>query len=216
MASKRYTPALGFASLSDWYDLAIKVTMPERRIRAKLVDHLVPEAGEHILEFGFGTGTNLLVAANRCSDCHLIGLDIDPKMREIAAKKLSRHSFNIPLELYDGGEFPFESGTFDKVYSCLVFHHLDKASKIWSMREIHRLLKPGGRFVLGDWGKAKTKTLRNAFYMVQFLDGFATTNDNVNGLIPEYLSSAGFSEVQEAEYINSMLGTFTYHVCSRT
>ncbi len=212
MSSKEYTPALGYDWLSVWYDLAIKLTMPERKFRNLLVDHLNPVNGEHILEFGFGTGANLLMASKRAPNSHFMGLDIDPKIREIANHKLTKNSLSIPLNLYDGTAFPFESNSFDKVVSCLVFHHLDKEAKLRSLKEIHRVLKPGGKLVIGDWGQAKSRMMRTAFYLVQVLDGFKTTNDNVNGLLPEYIQESGFSDVQEVDHINTKIGSFCYYI----
>lgn len=215
MKTKNYTPALGYDWLSIWYDLAIKLTMPERKFRNRLIDHLGPEPGEQILEFGSGTGTNLLIAAMRSPDCHYTGLDVDPKIREIAKRKLNKYNLKIPLRLYDGEKLPFESASFDKVYSCLVFHHLDRATKLRSLKEIHRVLKPGGKLIIGDWGKAKSKTMRLAFYTVQLLDGFKTTSDNVNGLLPGFVKDAGFIKVEEIGFINTKIGSFCFYKATK-
>lgn len=185
--------------------------MPEIKFRQKLVDELDPKSEEKILEFGFGTGANLLVAVGKNSSSNFTGLDIDPKVREIARSKLERHNVNIPLELYDGGSFPFESNYFDKVYSCLVFHQLDAETKSHCFNEIYRVLKPGGEVIIGDWGKAKSRLMRVMFYVVQLLDGFKTTTDNVNGLLPEYLRNAKFFDVKETGFINTRIGTFSYY-----
>ncbi|MEQ9288240.1 MAG: class I SAM-dependent methyltransferase [Cyclobacteriaceae bacterium] len=209
--SKGYSPALGFDWLSVWYDLAIKLTMPEGKFRNLLIDHLKPGAREYILEFGFGTGTNLCLAAKKSPQSQLIGLDIDPKIRKIAQKKLSKHKLEVPLELYEGGLFPFESNSFDKVYSCLVFHHLDKEAKLKSLGEIYRVLKPGGKLIIGDWGKPKSRIMRMAFYSVQLLDGFKTTSDNVNGLLPEFVIDSGFTNVEETDFINTKIGSFCFY-----
>ncbi|WP_225586884.1 class I SAM-dependent methyltransferase [Algoriphagus sp. Y33] len=209
---KKIIPALGYDFLTAWYDATIRITMPERKFRNLLVDHLNPANGEHILEFGFGTAANLLIAAKKAPNSHFTGLDIDPKIREIAKHKLTKNSLSITLNLYDGTTFPFESNSFDKVVSCLVFHHLDKEAKLRSLKEIHRVLKPGGKLVIGDWGQAKSRMMRMAFYLVQVLDGFKTTNDNVKGLLPEYIQESGFSDVQEVDHINTKIGSFCYYV----
>ncbi len=211
MAKKEYTPALGFDWLSDWYDLAIKLTMPERKFRNRLVDLLDPGDREDILEFGFGTGANLLIAAGRSPGSHFVGLDIDPKIREVAERRLSRNQLFIRLELYDGYEFPFRANSFDKVYSCLVFHHLERQAKIDCLREIHRVLKPRGKLIIGDWGKAKSRLMRVAFYLVQIIDGFKTTTDNVNGLLPDFMKQTGFSRVEEESCVNTKIGSFCYY-----
>lgn len=202
---------MGYDWLTGFYDLTIKLTMPERKFRQKLIEELNPKEKEKILEFGFGTGANLLVAVGRNSSSNFTGLDIDPKVRKIAALKLQKHNIDIPLELYDGGLFPFESNYFDKVYSCLVFHQLDSQTKSHCFEEIYRVLKPGGKVIIGDWGEAKSKLMRVMFYVVQLLDGFKTTTDNVNGLLPAYLTNTGFSNVKETGFINTRIGTFSYY-----
>ncbi|MEQ8879768.1 MAG: class I SAM-dependent methyltransferase [Cyclobacteriaceae bacterium] len=211
----KYTPALGVDWLTLLYDLAIKLTMPERKFRNKLIDHVNPKNGEYILEFGFGTGANLLIGASKNPNSHFVGLDIDPKIREIAVHKLTKNQLAIPLELYEGAGFPFKSESFDKVYSCLVFHHLDQAAKQRALKEIHRVLKPGGKLIVGDWGKAKSQRMRVVFYAVQLLDGFKTTKDNVDGKIPEFIEKAGFSFVKETGFINTMIGSFCYYMATK-
>ena len=62
---KEFIPALGYDFLTAYYDLAIKLTMPEKRFRSLLVEELNPQSGEKILEFGFGTGQNLLLVKQK-------------------------------------------------------------------------------------------------------------------------------------------------------
>ena len=118
---KKFVPALGFDFLTAWYDATIRLTMPEGKFRGLLMDELDPQAGEKILEFGFGTAQNLLLAKSECLGAELRGLDIDPKIKALAAHKLAKNGFDIPLDLYDGGRFPYPEAQFDKVYSCLSF-----------------------------------------------------------------------------------------------
>ena len=56
MSSKAFIPALGYNWLTNFYDLVISITMPEKRFRNQLIDFVNPTKGENILEFGFGTG----------------------------------------------------------------------------------------------------------------------------------------------------------------
>ena len=208
---KNFIPALGFKWLTGFYDLTIRATMPEERFRAKLVQEIAPAPGERILEFGYGTGTNLLRAYKFCPESFYYGLDIDEEVHNIAASKLKKEGVQAKLELYDGGNFPFTDHRFDKVYSCLVFHQLDASEKLHCLREIYRVLKPGGSLTIGDWGMARSKRMRLAFYTVQLLDGFKTTTDNVKGRMPDFMTNAGFSSVCETAYINTAIGTFSYY-----
>lgn len=53
--------------------------------------------------------------------------------------------------------------------------------------------------------------MRGAFYLVQILDGFKTTTDNVKGLLPEYINQAGFEDVTETKSFATMLGTLSLY-----
>ncbi len=211
MENKKYIPALGYDFLTAYYDLAIKITMPEKKFRRLLVEEINSKENEHILEFGFGKGQNLLLVHKENPKAKLEGLDIDPKVKAIAEHKLAKNKIEIPLHLYDGGIMPFTYNTFDKVYSCLVFHQLDAETKLNCLIELHRVLKPNGKLIIADWGGAKSSWMRFSFYAVQLLDGFKTTNDNVNGLMPLFISDTGFQQVSEVDFINTKIGTYSYY-----
>lgn len=211
MSTKKFIPALGYDFLSDYYDLAIKITMPEKKFRNKLVDFINPKDNEKILEFGFGTAQNIIILKQRFPYSNVQGVDIDPKIKSIAEYKLNKAGIHAPLFLYDGNKLPFEDNSFDKVYSSLVFHQLDMITKLKCLLEINRILKPNGELIIGDWGKAKTKWMRFSFYLVQLLDGFKTTTDNVNGLMIKYITDAGFKEISEIDFINTSIGTYSYY-----
>ncbi len=92
----------------------------------------------------------------------------------------------------------------------MVFHQLDAETKLNCLKELHRVLKPKGKLIIADWGKAQNKLMRLTFGLVQLLDGFKTTNDNVKGLMPDFISKAGFEDVVVTNSINTAIGTFSY------
>ena len=77
------------------------------------------------------------------------------------------------------------------------------------MMEIHRVLKPGGQCIIADWGKPKNRVIRWAFYLVQVLDGFATTASNVKGLLPAMLIDNDFVAIKELYRIPTVLGSIS-------
>jgi len=212
---KEFIPALGYDWLTSFYDLTIKLTMAEKKFRAKLIDQLDANDGEIILEFDFGTGENIILAHKRNDKAKLIGVDIDPKVRKIAEYKIQKLSLDITLDLYDGKTFPYADNSFDKVFSSLVFHQLDRETKLACLKEIRRVLKPNGQLSIADWGQAKSKAMRAAFYAVQIFNGFRTTNDNVHGLLPEFIERAGFRNVIETYFINTKIGTYSYYKATK-
>ena len=139
MTTEKFIPALGYDFLTEYYDLAIKITMPEKKFRNKLIDIVNPKVDEKILEFGFGTAQNIIILKQRFPKCDVLGVDIDPKVKSIAEYKLNKAGIQVPLFLYDGKELPFEDNSFDKVYSSLVFHQLDNLTKLKCLLEINRI-----------------------------------------------------------------------------
>lgn len=215
MADIKFIPALGYDFLSEYYDFTIRLTMPEKKFGKKLMDWVNPLSGERILEFGFGTAQNIILLKQKNKDASVQGVDIDPKIKSIAEHKLQKRGMSVPLHLYDGNKLPFADNSFDKVFSSLVFHQLDRETKLHCLKELHRVLKPNGKMIIGDWGRAKSSWMRFSFYAVQLLDGFKTTSDNVNGLMPQFISQAGFHQVMEADFINTKIGTYSYYTANK-
>ena len=138
---KKYTPALRFNFLTRFYDFVIRFTMPEKIIRNYLISEIDPLKGEKILEFGFGTGQNLILLSNKEPSSDYYGLDIDPNIKEVCQKKLDRHHVKADLRLYEGSVFPFKDNMFNKVYTSLVFHHLTTDQKKESLIIYHQINK---------------------------------------------------------------------------
>ncbi len=57
--------------------------------------------------------------------------------------------------------------------------------------------------------------MRFSFGLVQILDGFKTTNDNVRGLMPNFIGKAGFDNIFISQSISTMLGTFSYFIARK-
>ncbi len=102
--------------------------------------------GEYFVDFGSGFGMDAFIAASRVgSTGRVVGIDLSLGEVTAAIKRASaRRLRNVDFRLGDMEDVPFEDATVDCVISnggfCLV---PDKAK---SFREIHRILKPGGRF----------------------------------------------------------------------
>jgi ubiquinone/menaquinone biosynthesis C-methylase UbiE len=98
----------------------------------------------------------------------------------------------------------------DNSFDCLVFHQLDAETKVNCLKELHCVMKPNGKLIIANRGKAQNKWMRFTFLTVQLLDGFKTTNDNVKGLMPDFIAKAGFVNVIVSKSINIAIGTFSY------
>jgi ubiquinone/menaquinone biosynthesis C-methylase UbiE len=105
-----------------------------------------PEAGASVLDIGCGTGTQLVLY--RDHGCHVSGIDPSPAMLRVASGRLGA---GADLRLGDATRMPFSDGSFDLALTTLVLHEMRPAVRAATVREIVRVLKPEGRYLVIDF-----------------------------------------------------------------
>lgn len=100
--------------------------------------------GCRALELGCGTGVFLEKTARSGATIH--GLDLSDELLAKARARLPTSS-EITLDQGNAEQMPYPAAEFDTVYGSSVLHHLDLDA---ALREIHRVLKPGGRMVFAE------------------------------------------------------------------
>lgn len=203
----KHIPALRFGWLTGFFDPLLKYTMPERRFKIALIEQANISPQHNVLDFGCGSLTLTILAKRKHPHADFTGVDVDEKILTIAKKKLENTGDQVRIDKYDGIILPYKDSSFDRVITSLVFHHLTSKQKENSLREIKRVLRPGGELHIADWGKPSNFFMRFSIYSVQLLDGFKTTSDNVKGLLPEFIKKAGFNEVSIQSKFNTLFGT---------
>ncbi len=99
-----------------------------------------------VLDVGCGTGELLRRLRARYPDAVLAGLDPVAEMLAVAKDKLSGKE---DLRTGYADALPWGAGTFDVVVSCNMFHYI--SHPVEALREMGRVLRPGGSLVLTDW-----------------------------------------------------------------
>jgi ubiquinone/menaquinone biosynthesis C-methylase UbiE len=112
--------------------------------------------GKTILEVGVGAGTDHLQWAR--AGCRCFGVDLTDAAIETTRAHLALYGLESNLQRIDAESLPFEDNRFDLVYSWGVIHHSARPERI--VAEIHRVLKPDGRFVGMMYGRHSVIALR--------------------------------------------------------
>ncbi len=138
--------------IAPLYDLM--ETLAERRYshwRAR-VWSLV--SGPQVLEVGVGTGKNMPYYP---PDIHVIGIDLSEKMLAKARRRAERLRKSVALIQMDVQALDFPADTFDSAVSTFVFCSVP--DPVQGLREIARVVKPGGRVVLLEHVRAENPTI---------------------------------------------------------
>jgi SAM-dependent methyltransferase len=204
-----YIPALRYEWLTGFYDMVMERMMRETEFKQALVRQARVTKNYQVLDLGCGTATLTLLIKQAHPEAKVTGLDGDPKALEIARAKIAKSGLTITLDEGMAFNLPYPDNSFDRVFSGLLFHHLTREDKERTLKEVYRELH------VADWGKASNALMRLAFFLVQLLDGFKTTTDNVNGLLPVFFSKAGLQQVQEAARYATMFGTMALYKASK-
>ena len=202
---RSFIPALGRDAFTPLYDLGIRLTMPERRFKLRVIDsaHLVP--GMRVLDIGCGTATLLLLAAEAVPGAQLVGVDLDDRILERARRKIAVRGLPIRLERASATGLPYADGSFERVLSTLAFHHLTRDEKVRAFAEAYRVLRPGGELHLGDFGAPDTRYSRVASFLTENIGG-EHVQENYGGLLPAMARDAGFVSVEETGRFGTIFG----------
>ncbi len=188
-----YIPPMNKDWLTSWYDCICTITGFGRRFKMKVLDLSSIKDGDTIVDVGCGTGMFLALAKEKYPRAHLIGVDPDKKALAIARHRLTKNGGSVELHDAYAESIPLQSASADVCVSSLAFHHMPDEVKEKAAEEIFRILKPGGRVIIADFGKGGNWLLRKVlglFENVEYLKG------NFQGLIPVYLEKAGFKNIK--------------------
>jgi ubiquinone/menaquinone biosynthesis C-methylase UbiE len=194
--SDRYVPAAGHSIFTPLYDTVNALAMRQGQWRPRLVERaLSAGTSPRILDLGCGTGEMALAIARASQAVTLIGVDGDADVLERAAAKAQ--AAGVELELHEAlaDHVPLPDANVDCIVSTLMFHHLEPSVKCAALAEARRVLRPGGRLLICDIGRASDPVMRAVFFAVQLLDGFPNTRAHARGELPEIIAQAGFSDV---------------------
>lgn len=139
-----------FDNISGEYDSLNRVISfgVDVKWRKKVVKIVADTKPESILDIATGTGDLIINLAKKTTANKLIGLDISEGMLSVGRNKIAADGLSQRIEMVqaDSEHMPFDDNSFDAItvaFGVRNFEHLEKG-----LKEILRILKPGGIFVI--------------------------------------------------------------------
>ena len=178
-----YLPGMGKAWLLPLYDPLTRL-LGVRGVHRELVERAQLAPGLRVLEIGCGTGNLALTAKRACPAAEVTGLDPDPAALAKGRRKAARARLTLRFDQGFAQALPYPDASFDRVLSSLMLHHLDDADRPAALREVRRVLEPGGSLHVLDLAGTS--------------HGPCRLRHHADGRIPELMVQAGFSEAGES------------------
>ncbi len=127
--------------------------------------------GEKVLDIGCGTGL-LTLTFLRKSDCRVTGIDASAEMLSYFEKKIAGLSLGgrVQCAVADAAALKFKDESFDVVASTVAMHHIRDKEPV--IKKIFSMLKPRGRFVLGEMDMDATGELTDVRRLKRMLAFF--------------------------------------------
>lgn len=220
-----------FAGIAGRYDLLNHLLSGniDKRWRRIVAEKLRPALGENAiaLDVACGTGDLALVIAEQCG-ARVVGVDFCRPMLEIAARKSAGQARIAPFIEGDALKLPFADASFDAATIAFGLRNLSDVGA--GLRELRRILKPGGRLVILEFSRPIVPGFRALFQfyfsrVLPRIGGLVSGSRGAYEYLPDSVSKfpdqarlaammreAGFANV---EYLNLTGGIAAMHSGAR-
>jgi ubiquinone/menaquinone biosynthesis C-methylase UbiE/DNA-binding MarR family transcriptional regulator len=136
---------------------ALRSVFNDDALRARAIAQLVPD---HLTVADIGTGTGILAAELARLGLRVIAVDHSPRMLEAARSKLEAAGLNdVELRGGEAQELPLADSEVDAAFAHMVLHYLPSPPD--AVREMARVVKPGGSIVVVDFVKHDAEWMRS-------------------------------------------------------
>ena len=189
-------------SHGNWYERNVLPWLIDFACGMKSVSQqrmkVIPQARGRVLEIGLGTGLNLpFYDTGRVSE--LVGVEPSLTMHHLAMRR--SRAAGIPVELVGIGaeRLPLADHVFETVVSTYTLCTIP--DPVLALRELRRVLAPGGRLLFSEHGKAPDESVRKWQARIQPVWGKFSGGCHLGRDIPAILKEAGFDAQVESMYI---------------
>jgi len=205
-STRTYLPAARYDWTLPLYDPLVKLLGGDRA-RQTLLEQAALRSGYRVLDIGCGTGTLAILSKRLYPDVAIVGIDPDPKALARARRKASRASVSIQFDQGFGDELPYPEGSFDRVLSSFMFHHLPSAEKDKTLQAVQRVLKPQGTFHMLDFEGPEAGSHG---VLSHLLHSSKRLKENAESQVLSLMRQAGFSDPGKVDERAMLFGRIAY------
>jgi len=203
-----YKPAAGHDWLLPLYDPMLRWVMRENVFKRRLIEDAAIGPRMRVLDLGCGTATLTLMIVRHRPEAQVTGLDGDPRVLALARRKAEAARASIGLDQGLSYELPYADASFDRVVSSLMLHHLSRDEKLRTLREVWRVLAPGGSLHVVDFGPPSGAIGR---LLTGLVHHDHRIRDNTEGQLPDLLREAGFTNAAEVGRQRTLVGSLSFY-----
>jgi len=165
------------------------------RMTGMMIDKIAVSKGQRVLDVGCGTGQPALELA-RAREVEIVGITVSGE-QVAAATELSRASGlsdRLSFQLTDVMDLPFEADTFDAAWLFESLPHM--ADRLRALKQVARVVKPGGRIALTDFVQIAPMTPQERAAAAEIMESFHLGGFCPLEQYPELISAAGLELVE--------------------
>lgn len=206
-----FLPGMGRTWLLPLYDLFTRLARV-RALHERTVELAGISPGQTVLDVGCGTGNLSFSVLRAVPGAVVTGHDPDDAALRIAARKAGRRGVRLSLVQGYADRLLPEDGSVDHVVSSLALHHVDDVGREGFGREAHRVLRPGGRVTIVDFGAPDHGPGHDHGHQHgsrRHRGMNAYTERNLGNGIVDLLTDAGFTDAREIDHIDHRFGPIT-------